>query len=132
MLTFAEGAISWQSKLQKCIALSTIEVEYIALTEAGKEMLWMERFLQELGLKQDENVVNCDSQSAMELSKNVTYHCCTKHIDVRYHWIRDIVSKQGICLKKIPTDKNPAYMLTKAVTSAKHQFCAKLVGLSCK
>ena len=52
LFTFAGGAISWQSKLQKCVALSTTEAEYIAATEAGKEMLWMKRFLLELGLRQ--------------------------------------------------------------------------------
>ena len=51
LFTFAGGAISWQSRLQKCVALSTIEVEYIATNEAGKEMLWLKWFLQELGLK---------------------------------------------------------------------------------
>ena len=51
LFTFAGGAISWQSRLQKCVALSTIEVEYIATNEAGKEMLWLKQFLQELGLK---------------------------------------------------------------------------------
>ena len=54
LFTFAGGAVSWQSKLQKCVALSTTEAEYIAATEAAKEMLWMKRFVQELGLMQDE------------------------------------------------------------------------------
>ncbi|CAL5394802.1 unnamed protein product [Camellia sinensis] len=53
LFTFAGGAVSWQSKLQKCVALSTTEAEYIAAAEAGKEMLWLKRFLQELGLKQE-------------------------------------------------------------------------------
>ncbi|WMV52279.1 hypothetical protein MTR67_045664 [Solanum verrucosum] len=50
LFTFSEGVISWQSKLQKCVALSTTEVEYIAATEAGNEMIWLKRFLPELGL----------------------------------------------------------------------------------
>ena len=62
LFTFARGVVSWQSKLQKCVALSTTEAKYIAANEAGKEMLWLKRFLQELGLKQDGYVVNCDSQ----------------------------------------------------------------------
>ena len=61
LFTFARGALSWQSRLQKCVALSTTEAEYIAANEVGKEMLWLKRFLQELGLKQDGYVVNCDS-----------------------------------------------------------------------
>uniref|UniRef100_A0A2N9HS63 Reverse transcriptase Ty1/copia-type domain-containing protein n=1 Tax=Fagus sylvatica TaxID=28930 RepID=A0A2N9HS63_FAGSY len=88
LFTFAGGAVSWQSKLQKCVTLSTTEAKYVAVTEAGKEMFWMKRFLQDLGLKQDEYVIHCDSQSALDLSKNSTYHSRTKHIDVKYHWLR--------------------------------------------
>ena len=61
VLTFAGGAVSWQSRLQRCIALSTTEAEYIAATEVCKEMLWMKEFLQELGLKQKNYVVHYDS-----------------------------------------------------------------------
>ena len=80
VFNFAEGAVSWQSKLQKCLALSTIEAEYIATFEAGEEILWMKRFLQELGLKQKEYMVFCDSQSAIDLSKNSMYHFRMKHM----------------------------------------------------
>ena len=61
LTTFAGGAISWQSKLQKCVALSTTEAEYIASTEACKEMLWMKNMLQELGIDQDRYVLKCDN-----------------------------------------------------------------------
>jgi hypothetical protein len=130
LFTFAWGAISWQSKLQKCVALSTTEAEYIAATEAGKEMLWMKRFLQDLGLKQDEYVVHCDSQSALDLSKNSTYHSRTKHIDVRYHWLRLIVDQQLMQLRKIHTDKNPADMLTKVVSKEKLELCVGSAGMN--
>ena len=70
LFTFSGEAISWQSKLQKSVTLSTTEAEYIAATEAGKEMIWLKRFLQELGLNQMEYIVYCDSQSAIDLSKN--------------------------------------------------------------
>ena len=86
LFTFAGGAISWQSKIQKCVSLSTTKAEYIATTEIGKEMLWMKRFLQELGLKQRDYIVHCDSQSAIDLRNNTMYHARTKHINVRYQW----------------------------------------------
>ncbi|KAL9254347.1 Retrovirus-related Pol polyprotein from transposon TNT 1-94-like protein [Drosera capensis] len=108
VFTFAGGAVSWQSKLQKCVALSTTEAEYIAATEAGKELLWLTRFLLELGMQQEEMVVFCDSQSAIDLSKNDVYHSRTKHIDVRFHWLRDAIEKQKMKLKKIHKDKNPS------------------------
>ena len=66
LFTFAGRAVSWQSRLQKYVALSTTKTEYIAANEVGKKMLWLKRFLQELGLKQDGYVVNYDSQSAID------------------------------------------------------------------
>ena len=71
------------------MALSTTKVEYIAAIEVGKEIAWIKAFFKELGLQQDEYVIYCDSQSAIDLRKNATYHSRTKHIEVRYHWIRD-------------------------------------------
>uniref|UniRef100_A0A2N9EWM8 Integrase catalytic domain-containing protein n=1 Tax=Fagus sylvatica TaxID=28930 RepID=A0A2N9EWM8_FAGSY len=130
LFTLAGGVVSWQSKLQKCVALSTTEAEYIATTEAGKKMLWMKRFLQDLGLKQDEYVVHCDSQNALNLSKNSTYHSRTKHIDVRYHWLRLMVDQQLMQLRKIHTEKNPTDMLTKVVSKEKLELCDWSAGMN--
>ena len=66
------------------MSLSTIEAEYIAIVEVGKKMLWLKKFLQEF---KDDYVVFCDNQSAMDLRKNAMYLSCSKHIDVRYHWL---------------------------------------------
>ncbi|OMO65301.1 DNA helicase PIF1, ATP-dependent [Corchorus capsularis] len=129
IFTFAGGVVSWQSKLQKCVALSTMEVEYIAATEAGKEMLWMKRFLHELGLSQKEYVVFCESQSALDLSKNTMYLARTKHIDVRYHWLRMATEDKKLQLKKIHIDKNIADMLTKVVPREKLELCSNLAGM---
>ncbi|CAL1383495.1 unnamed protein product [Linum trigynum] len=104
MMTFAGAAVSWQSKLQKCVALSTTEAEYIAVTEACKEMLWLKKFLQELGIKQERYVLYCDSQSAIHLCKNPTFHSRSKHIDVQYHWIRDVLEEKLLELNKVHTD----------------------------
>ncbi|GKV15798.1 hypothetical protein SLEP1_g26549 [Rubroshorea leprosula] len=129
LFTFAGGAVSWQSKLQKCVALSTTEAEYIAATEAGKEMLWMQRFLQELGLKQKEYVVFCDSQSAIDLSKNTMYNARTKHIDLRYHWLRLVTKNKQFQLRKIHTNNNVADMMTKVLLREKFEYCTKLAGM---
>ena len=102
-------------KLQKCVALSTTKAEYIAASEAGKEMVWLKRFLQVLGLHQIEYVIYCDSQSAIDLSKNTMYHARTKHIDVRCHWIREKIEDGSMQVMKIPFIENPSDMLTKVV-----------------
>lgn len=74
LMIFAGGVVLWQNKLQKCIALSSIEAEYIATTKVCKETLWLQKFLQELGMKQDKYNLYCDSQSAIHLCKNSTFY----------------------------------------------------------
>ena len=132
LFTFASRAISWQSKLQKCVYLSTTEAEYIAATEAAKEMLWMKRFVSDLGLSQLTYVIFCDGQSAINLGKNSMYNSRTKHIDVRYHWLRSTIEDQILQLKKIHTDENVDYMLTKVVSKEKLELCVKLAGMNTK
>lgn len=129
IFTFSGGAISWQSRLQKCVSLSTTEAEYVAATEAGKEMLWLKRFLQELGIQQEEYIISCDSQSALDLSKNTMYHSRTKHIDVRYHWLRLAIEEKSFKLQKIHTDKNAADILTKVIPKEKTELCVELAGM---
>eukprot|EP00253_Pinus_taeda_P004062 PITA_04062 len=79
------AAVSWMSRLQRIVALSTTKVEYIAATKACKEMLWMSQFLGEIGIWQEKYVLYCDSKSAIHLAKNPTFHSKTKHIDLSYH-----------------------------------------------
>ena len=129
LMTFAGGAVAWQSRLQKCVALSTTEAEFIAITEACKEVLWLKKFLQELRLKQERYILFCDSQSAIHLSKNSSFHVRSKHIDVRYHWIRDVLEMKLLQLEKIHTDNNPSDMMTEALSKDKHEKFRALAGL---
>ena len=93
-------------------------------------MIWLKQFLQELGLHQKEFVVYCDSQSAIDLSKNSIYHARTKHIDVRYHWIREKIEDGSMHVMKIHTSENPSDMLTKVISSDKFELCKELVGMN--
>ena len=129
MMTFTRRPVSWQSKLQKCIALSSIEAEYITATDAVKELLWIEKFLQELGLNQKTFILYCDSKSVIHLSKNSAFHSRSKYIDVRYHWIRDALEMKIFLLEKIHTDDNGSDMMTKALTSEKLMFYSEQAGL---
>ncbi|WJX48823.1 hypothetical protein P8452_35337 [Trifolium repens] len=129
MVTFAGGAVAWQSKLQKCVALSTTEAEFIAIVEASKELLWLRKFAMELGVKQEKYVLFCDNQSAIHLSKNSSFHSRSKHIDVRYHWIRDALDSKLMELEKIHTDDNGSDMLTKVLPRGKFEFCRMEAGL---
>uniref|UniRef100_A0A803L1D0 Retrovirus-related Pol polyprotein from transposon TNT 1-94 n=1 Tax=Chenopodium quinoa TaxID=63459 RepID=A0A803L1D0_CHEQI len=104
--------------------------EYIAVTEACIELLWMKNFLQELGIKQDKYTLYCDSQSAIHLVKNPTFHARSKHIGVRYHWIREVFEAKLLHLEKIHTDHNGSYMMTKTLTMQKLDVCRDEAGLS--
>ena len=130
IFTLCNGAISWKATLQSIPTLSPTEAEYVSAIEGVKEALWLRGLLNELGLAQDTFVVFCDSQSAIHLIKNNRYHDKTKPIDVRYHFIREIVVVVGkVVVEKIHTSENPADMLSKPLPNAKFQHCLDLVGL---
>ncbi|KAH9783016.1 hypothetical protein KPL71_009155 [Citrus sinensis] len=117
VFTLGGGPVSWRSILQSTIALSTTEAEYVAATETVKEAIWLKDLLGDLGVIQENIAVFCDNQSAIFLAKNQTYHARTKHIDVKYHYVREIIESGEVLLKKIDTKDNPSDMLTKAVKS---------------
>ncbi|KAL2250110.1 UNVERIFIED_CONTAM: Retrovirus-related Pol polyprotein from transposon TNT 1-94 [Sesamum indicum] len=110
IFTLCGSCISWKSQLQHIVALSTTEAEYIATTEAFKEAIWLEGLVKEIGFLKNRLTVFSDSQSSIQLCKNPVFHGRTKHIDVRFHFIRDIVSNEIIKLEKIRTEENPADM----------------------
>ena len=115
--------------LQKVNALSTIEEEYVATIEATKEMIWLQFFLQELEHPQKDNYLFTDSQSAIHLAKNSALHSKTKHIQLRYHFIRSVLEDGQLKLEKIHTNDNPIDMLTKVVTMEKLNSSLAFVGL---
>jgi len=80
------SAVSWMSKKQSIVALSSTEAEYMAATHARKEVVWLQRLYSSMGLVQEAIRIDCDSQSAILLAKNPTYHSKTKHIDIQYHF----------------------------------------------
>ena len=83
----------------------------------------MKKFLQELGLKQDAYTIYCDSQSVIHLSKNSTYHSRSKHINVRYHQIRDVLEMKELQLENVHTNDNGSDMLTKSLPKEKLEAC---------
>ena len=94
-------AVSWISKLQQVVAISTTEEEYVAATEASKEMIWLQRFMEELGKKQENSRLYSDSQSANHLAKNSVFHSRTKHIELKYHFIRSVLDEELLKMEKI-------------------------------
>lgn len=112
--------ISWSSKKQKTIALSSAEAEYIAATDAACEAVWLRRVLLDLQQTQVQpTIIYCDNMSAIALSKNPVFYARSKHIELRHHFIRDLVNKEEIILKYVGTNEQAADFLTKAVTIEK-------------
>lgn len=122
--------VSWRTSLQSVVALSTTESEYIAATDAIKEGIWLKELTNELMSCENVVEIHCDSQSAVCLSKNQTYHDRTKHIDVRYHFIRDILNDGEFKLIKIGTKDNPADAFTKALPLSKLESCLRTLKIS--
>jgi hypothetical protein len=129
VFTLAGGPVSWRSTLQTTVALSTTEAEYMAVADAIKEAIWLHGLIEDLGILQKNVKVLCDSQSAIHLAKNQVHHARTKHIDVRFHFVREIMEEGDILLQKIGTADNPADMLTKVVTGAKFKHCLGLANI---
>ena len=99
----------------------------MALTEAVKEALWMKGLVSELGFKQDQVIIHNDSQSALHLAKHQVFHERSKHIDVKLHFVRDVVNSGKVKVVKVSTEENPADMLTKALPGVKFEHCLKLL-----
>jgi len=106
------------------------EAKFIVITEACKELLWLKKFLQELGFVQNNYPLFVDSQSAIHLGKNPTFHSISKHIDVRYHWIRDALDAKLLELEKVHTDDNGTDMMTKALPRGKFEVCCEIASLA--
>ena len=121
--------ISWILKLQKVVALSTMEVEYVSATKSSKEMIWLQRFIEELGNKHENSRLYSDIHSVIHLAKNSAFHSRTKHIQLKYHLIRFVLHEELLKLEKIHTSQNPADMLTKVVAREKLSSFSIFVGL---
>ena len=125
------GAISWSSKLQTIVTLSTTEAEYIAAVAAGQEILWLRNLFSELGYKtKDASTLYIDNQSAVSVAKNPEHHGRIKHLDLRFYWLRDIVDSGQISVVHCPTAKMPADLLTKSLTRVKVGLCRDMLGLA--
>eukprot|EP00253_Pinus_taeda_P022988 PITA_22988 len=124
------GAVSWMSKKQSIVALSTTEAEYMVATHASKEAVWLQRLCSSMGLIQGAIRIDCDSQSAIFLAKNPAYHSKTKHTNVQYHFVRDMIEDKKVFLVKVDTSKNTTDALTKSVSSEKFSWCRETMGVS--
>jgi hypothetical protein len=130
LIKVGTGAISWRSKLQPLVALSTTEAEYIAAVEAGKEIFWLRNLLSELGYEfAGPSPLSMDNQSAISVAKNPEHHGRMKHLDLCWYWLRDAVENGIISPTFIPTAEMVADLLTKPLPRVKVEYCRGLMGL---
>lgn len=123
------GVVSWSSRLQPTVAVSTAEAEYMAAAAAVKEALWFRRLLQELGVVTATVHINCDNQGAIKLLKHPIASVRSKHIDVIYHFARERVARREVHFDYISTDKMIADCLTKPLSEGHFIMCRDGLGV---
>jgi hypothetical protein len=124
------GDVSWFRRKQKSVALSSVEAEYMEASQVSCEAIRLHKLLvglfgQELPL----TVIHCNNQSCIKLSENPLFHDRLKHIEIRYHFIRDWVQRVAVQLQYIPTGEQVADILTKALPRGKHVYFRDKMGL---
>jgi hypothetical protein len=135
------GAISWYSRKQQSVAKSSVEAEYVALSQASSEAEFLQSFLIQIGFQdemnhfeQNENKPRtidmfADNQGAIYLAKNPTNHSRTKHINIHYHYVRDLLREGKVTLSYVPTAENVADIMTKGLTKETHEKFTMELGV---
>jgi len=122
VIEMGRGGISWSSKQQSIVALSSCEAEYVASMHAAKQILWLRSLAEELGFSQEApTVLSCDNLGTIACTHDPHHHSRMKHINIRYHFVRDCALKFLIEIKHIPRTENVADLLTKPLPRVVHQ-----------
>jgi hypothetical protein len=122
--------ISWFSRKQTCVALSTVEAEYIAACSTCSEAVWLRKLLAGLfDLELEETCIFCDNQSCIKLTENPVFHDKSKHIEIKYHYIRDMVQKGAVKLQYVATEEQIVDVLTKPLSRVKFEYFRDKLGV---
>ena len=117
------------SKKQNSVSSSTAEAEYIVAGSCCLQLLWMKKVLTDYGISQDTMVVYCDNSSVIDISKNPVQHSKTKHIEIMYHFIRDLIERKIVCLEYIPTECQNVDIFTKLFYRSKFETLRQVIGV---
>ena len=121
--------VSWYSKKQNSISLSTAEAEYIATGSCCTQLLWMKQMLADYGIVQDTLVVYFDNTSAINISKNLVQYSRTKYIDIRHHFIRELVENKTVVIEHVATENQLVDIFIKALDSSRFDSLRKSLGI---
>jgi hypothetical protein len=128
--SLGSGMISWFSRKQSSVALSTAEAEYIAACSASSEAVWLRKLLAGVfDLELEVTCIWCDNQSCVKLSENPVFHDKSKHIEIRYHYIRDMVQRGAVKLQYVATDDQVVDVLTKPLSRVKFEYFRDKLGV---
>jgi hypothetical protein len=130
LFSFGSGGVSWSSKKQPTVALSSIEVEYKGVAIVACEIVWLQKLLSDLGLSMDAPIIiYCDNISSILLANNPVYHARTKHIEVHYHFIKENVIAKEIDLIHVSTEDQVVDIFTKALGTNKVKKFKKMLSV---
>ena len=132
VFTLNGGAVTWKSSKQDTVADSTCESEYIAISEASKEAIWLKNFIGDLGVVttiKEPMEIFCDNEGAVALTKEPRDHSRSRHIDRKYHFIRHKIEEGHLVVKRVSSEENPADPFTKGLSRVKHHQHARSIGL---
>ncbi|XP_059310199.1 secreted RxLR effector protein 161-like [Lycium ferocissimum] len=124
-----ESIISWHSKKQTFVALSTTEAEYLALGSCGTQLVWMMHQLIDYELSYDSMPIFCDNTSAISLSKYTVHHSRAKHIDIKHHFIRDNVENGDFALEFVDSENQLTDIFTKPLLEERFCFLRNCLGI---
>jgi hypothetical protein len=130
VIKLAGGPVSWLSRKQKTIVLSSTEAEYMCISDTSRQVSWIQSLLGEIGFNISEISICGDNQGALFLASNPTQEHRSKHIDIRYHYIRECVETKKIVLYYVPTDKQVADIMTKCLSHDKFTKFRSQLGIS--
>lgn len=126
---YGGGAVTWMSRRQQCVSLSTTEAEYVAASEAAKEAVWLSRLLRSIALVRTAPVLYCDNVSAIRLARNDEFHRRSKHIDVRYHYIRELLKSGKLLVEYVASKDQVADICTKPIQRITFVNLCGLLGM---
>lgn len=129
--SLGSGVITWASRCQKTVAISTLEAEYLAVSEACRELLWINQLFRELNIPfSNLPILLCNNDGAHYTANDPTNHSCAKHIDICHHFIHTLVHDRELSIHHINTKENIADILTKPLLPEPFRHFCLLLGLS--
>ena len=125
-----DGAVTWCCQRQKIVTLSTAEAQYVAAALAARKAVWLRQVLKDLAReKNDATCLFINNQSAIRILKNPEFHKRTKHIDVKFHFVRDLVGNNTLVAKFVSSDEQCADVFTKAFPRSRYAFLREFLGM---